>query len=316
VTVYSHSRLSTFEKCPLQYKYRYLDRIKRDTQGIEAFLGNRVHEALEKLYLDVQAEKSPGLDELIALYHGRWDERFSDRITIVKTEHTADHYRRVGERCIVDYYARYAPFDQDRTLGLEERIGLSLDDGGRYRLRGFIDRISRVEPGVYQVHDYKTSNSLPSERSLRKDRQLSFYQMAVEERFPDAREVRLVWHYLVFNRELRSHRTPADLEAQRAAAMQLIDTIERASEFPPHESALCRWCEYRDICPVQKHLVRVEAVQPEREEADAAGGPESQPEPRGATKSESQPEPRTAERKRRETVVAPGKAEQLLLQFD
>ncbi len=43
VPVYSHSRLSTFEKCPLQFRYRYIDKIKRDTRGIEAFLGIRVH---------------------------------------------------------------------------------------------------------------------------------------------------------------------------------------------------------------------------------------------------------------------------------
>jgi putative RecB family exonuclease len=279
VIVYSHSRLSTFEKCPLQYKYRYLDRIKRDTQGIEAFLGNRVHEALEALYRGVLAEKAPAPDELVALYHRRWDERFSDRITIVRTEYTADHYRRVGERCIIDYYQRYAPFDQGRTLGLEERVSLSLDEGGRYRLQGFIDRISRVEPGVYEVHDYKTSSSLPSENALRKDRQLSIYQMAVEGRFPDAREVRLVWHYLVFDRELRSHRTPADLDTHRSAAMRLIDRIEQASEYPPQESALCRWCDYRDICPVQKHLVKIEAISAERENTGAALGTETQPRP-------------------------------------
>ena len=61
--VYSHSRLSAFEKCKLQYRYRYIDRIKRDTQSIEAFMGNRVHDALEKLYRDLLASKRPGLDE-------------------------------------------------------------------------------------------------------------------------------------------------------------------------------------------------------------------------------------------------------------
>ena len=80
--------------------------------------------------------------------------------------------------------------------------------------------------------------------------------MGVEERFPDVREVRLVWHYLAFNQELRSSRTPAELQTHRSAAMRLVDTIEETGEFPPHESALCRWCEYRDICPVQKHLVK------------------------------------------------------------
>ncbi len=174
----------------------------------------------------------------------------------MKTEYDRAHYRGVGERCLVDYYDRYAPFDQERTLGLEERIALDLGGDRRYRVQGFIDRLARSGPGIYEIHDYKTSSSLPAERDLRADRQLSFYQMAVQERFPDAREVRLIWHYLAFNQELHSSRTPEQLRSQSTAAMRLIDRIEAQTEFPPRESPLCRWCDYRDICPVQKHLVK------------------------------------------------------------
>ena len=255
VPVYSHSRLSTFEKCPLQFRYRYIDKIKRDTQGIEAFLGIRVHETLEKVYRDVDMEKVPSLDEVLNFYRERWKAEYSERITIVKTEYDPAHYRSIGERCLADYYDQYAPFDQGRTLGLEERIALDLGGDGRYRIRGFIDRLARSGPGIYEIHDYKTSSSLPAERDLRADRQLSFYQMAVQERFPDAREVRLIWHYLAFNQELHSSRTPEQLRSQSTAAMRLIDRIEAETEFPPHVSPLCRWCDYRDICPVQKHLV-------------------------------------------------------------
>src|SRR2546427_13121775 len=84
VPLYSHSRLSTYEKCPLQHRYRYLDRIRRDTQSIEAFLGNRVHETLERLYCDLLASRTSSLDELLALYHKSWDENISDKITIVR----------------------------------------------------------------------------------------------------------------------------------------------------------------------------------------------------------------------------------------
>ena len=269
VPVYSHSRLSTFEKCPLQFRYRYLDKIKRETQGVEAFLGIRVHEALEKVYRDVGMERVPSLDEVLAFYRERWEAEYSDRITIVKTGYGPAHYRSVGERCLVDYYDRYTPFDQERTLGLEERIALDLGGDRRYRVQGFIDRLARSGPGIYEIHDYKTSSSLPAERDLRADRQLSFYQMAVQERFPDAREVRLIWHYLAFNQELRSTRTPEQLSSQSTAAMRLIDRIEAQTEFPPRESPLCRWCDYRDICPVQKHLVK---GNPRPRTATAPGG--------------------------------------------
>ena len=36
--VYSHSRLESFENCPLKYKFRYIDGIKKAEQGVEAFL--------------------------------------------------------------------------------------------------------------------------------------------------------------------------------------------------------------------------------------------------------------------------------------
>ncbi len=248
--LYSHSRLSTYEKCPLQYQYRYLDKIKRDTQSIEAFMGNRVHEVLEKLYRDLLMSKSTSLDELLALYHKNWDENFSDKITIVRTELTPAHYRKTGEDCITRYYRRHHPFDDGQTLGLEDRVTLSLDDKGRYQLQGYIDRLVRRDQGVYEVHDYKTSGGrLPSDADLRQDRQLTIYRMAVAKRFPDAREIRLVWHYLVFGQRVTSDRTPEEIEQHRRQMIGLIDTIEEAKDFPSRVSALCSWCEYRDICP-------------------------------------------------------------------
>jgi len=254
--VYSHSRLSSFEKCPLQYKYRYIDKIKTETQGIEAFMGIRVHEVLEKLYRDLMLSKRPSLEALIEFYQERWRQEFSDKVIIVKTEFTAEHYRQVGERCVAGYYQRYEPFDQAATVGLEERVALALDSDNRYQLQGYVDRLARAAPGVYEIHDYKTSSSLPSDTDLRRDRQLTIYLMAVQRRFADAREIRLIWHYLAFDQELGSSRTPAEIEDHRRKTIGLIATIEKTTEFPPHESALCRWCDYRPICPVQKHLVK------------------------------------------------------------
>ena len=52
---YSHSKLATYENCPQQYKLKYIDRIELPEagEGIEAFLGSRVHETLEKLHKEL-----------------------------------------------------------------------------------------------------------------------------------------------------------------------------------------------------------------------------------------------------------------------
>src|SRR6266850_6366239 len=94
---YSHSRLSSFEKCKLQYRYRYVDRIRRDIQSIEAFLGNRVHEVLEKLYKDLQMERTPALEELTGLYQRSWEKLYTDKIRIVKTDYVSEQYRNLRE---------------------------------------------------------------------------------------------------------------------------------------------------------------------------------------------------------------------------
>ena len=57
--VYSHSRLETFETCPQKYKFRYIDKLEKPRRAdlFEAFVGSRVHETLQKLYRDLQADQ-------------------------------------------------------------------------------------------------------------------------------------------------------------------------------------------------------------------------------------------------------------------
>ncbi len=54
MTIYSHFRLSTFENCPLAFKLGYIDRIKREEEGVEAFVGSRFHETMEVLYKELK----------------------------------------------------------------------------------------------------------------------------------------------------------------------------------------------------------------------------------------------------------------------
>jgi putative RecB family exonuclease len=258
VPTWSHSRLSSFEKCPLQYRYRYVDRIKRDTWSVEAFMGQRVHEGLEHLYRILSEGKTPRLNEVLDVYRRRWQQEFSSRVKVVRRGQVSDDYRAEGEKCLRAYYHRNAPFDDGETLAIEEKVEFSLDASGRYRILGYIDRLSRQASGVYEIHDYKTAASIPSDDALRRDRQLTFYQMAVRDRYAPAREVRLVWHFLQQGERRVSIRT--EIEAHRRQAVRLIDTIEAARDFPARTSMLCLWCEYRDICPAQKDRVAAEAA--------------------------------------------------------
>ena len=248
--VFSPSRISTYESCPRQYKYRYIDRIPRDEESIEAFLGSRVHEALNKLYRGLQLGKHLSLPDLLDYYEWDWGRRWHDQVKIVKQDFSIEHYKGIGGRCLVNYYQAHKPFDRGQTLGLEHKVTSSLDQAGRYRIQGYVDRLVRVRPGHYEVHDYKTSGRLPAQDQIDGDRQLALYQLGVVGMWPDAEEIELVWHYLAFGKELRSRRTPEALERLKTATIALIDRIEADTEFTPIKSLLCQWCAYLSICPI------------------------------------------------------------------
>jgi len=259
---YSHSQLSTYQTCPHQYKLAYIDKIKAETEGIEAFMGSRVHEALEKLYRDLKVTKLNTVEDLLNFYHQSWEKNWNDMIQIVRKDYSAEDYRHVGEKCIMDYYRRYYPFDHGKTLGLEEHIYFPLEEEKDYWIRGFIDRVTLVDNSILEIHDYKTSNRLPPKENVESDRQLAFYQMGVAEKWQGIQEVRLIWHYLTFDTEIHSSRTPDQLHQLRQATLELIQRIETDRRFLPKEGPLCNWCDYQGFCPKRKHLITVGSLPP------------------------------------------------------
>jgi len=258
--IYSPSRLQTFEQCPQKFKFTYIDQIETEIEGIEAFMGSRVHEALHRLYFDLRHTKLNSIEELLLYYRERWAEQWHPGVQIFRQGLTQDHYRALGEKCLSDYYLRYAPFDQDLTLGLEQYVSFTLGSGGGPVMKGYIDRLSQPKEGVVRIHDYKARGTLPSQEEADRDKQLAFYQMAIHQWWPDVKEVELVWHYLVFDREIHSRRSAEQLEELRLETLGLIAEIESAKEFPPRQSALCSWCEFRPRCPLFRHEYELAAL--------------------------------------------------------
>ncbi len=257
--IYSHSRINTYENCPLQYKLQYIDRIPSDEEGIEAFMGSRVHETLEKLYKDNIHGKINTIDELIEFYNKKWDNEWKDNITITKEHMSADDYRQAGEKAIRGYYKQYHPFNQAQTLWTEKRINFDLGDEN-YKLIGYIDRVDKTPEDKLEIHDYKASGSLPPQTKFDMDRQLALYQIAIQDLFPDNKNIELVWHYVLFDTEFRSSRTQEQLDELKAEIRALIDTIESDHEFLPKETPLCNWCGYWEYCPHKKHMVDIEEM--------------------------------------------------------
>lgn len=258
MTLYSHSRLSCYEQCPQKFKFRYLDKIQtKEEETVEAFLGSRVHEALEKLYRDLQHQKKPSVDEILGYLRGEWESNWNDDIIIVNDAYAPENYLKMAEKYLSDYYMRYHPFDQGKTIALEELIRIPLDDAGECKLQGYIDRLTETTDGYYEIHDYKTNSRLPLAEYIHSDRQLALYMIGVKHQYPDVKDVRLIWHFLKFDKEIDSTRTDDELERLKRDTIQLIRSIEHDERFEANPGVLCGWCEFRSCCPQWSHLYMI-----------------------------------------------------------
>jgi len=249
--IYSHSKIISYETCPLRYKYAYIDKIKPEAEETaESFLGARVHEALEKLYRNICYGKLMTKKELPTFFRSQWVKSWPESIILVDENLSSADFRKKGEAYLRDYYKRYKPFREGRVVDLEMTCFLPLDEKGEYEFYIRIDRLMDMGDGLYEIHDYKTNTTLPTQENLDKDPQLAMYSVWVRREFEDCKKVRLVWHFLAFDKEMRSSRTEEQLESLMQETLRKIKAIEEAKEFPAKASSLCPWCLYKRSCPL------------------------------------------------------------------
>jgi len=247
MALYSYSKLSCFEQCPFKYKLRYIEKIKPEIEPIiEIHLGKTVHDSLEWLYNQVKKNKILTAEELIQHYSENWQKTYKSEFVITDKNLTQKDYFNKGVGFLLNYYMKHRPFD-DNTLETEKKILFNL---GNSQILGYVDRIAYDEKkNEYVIHDYKTSGSLPTKEKIDNDKQLSIYSLAVQELFGKNQRSLLVWHYLNFNKQIFARKSNQELEQLKQDILELIQKIESTKQFSTNKSALCNWCEYKNMCP-------------------------------------------------------------------
>lgn len=262
---YSHSKMNTFRQCPLKYRFAYIDKIKKEEEGIEAFTGSCVHKALEELLgLKKEFDREPDFEKAGELFLATWEEKYHPGIVIRRNGVTPEDYRKRGLMALRNFFEMEKGREFGELLGLEVRLLFPL---GNSSIKGFIDRLQK-DGDTFHIIDYKVArNDMPQEKAD-SDTQLALYEIGIRKLYPDVRNVVLHWYMLPHNNVVDSTRTESDLRQLEADVLALIDKIESTTEFLPVETSLCGWCEYQEECAEEKKRRTVEAsrVEPPVEE--------------------------------------------------
>lgn len=249
--VYSYSRVTTFEQCARRYRYRYVDGVKEGFRGIEGFMGQQVHAAIEWLHAERAASRQPSAEEAVRRYCDLWDRDRAESkapVKVIKEGLEAEHYRRMGADLVSDFHRTRFVGDPLKTLAVEKHFTLVL--GGQFRFQGFIDRLAQDESGCMHIIDYKTGARTPARFEGKDAEQLEAYAVAMfaDTKAGEVDEIELVLEYLRSGKRLfrRIHRDEAPaLEKRFVARIAVADT---ATVFPPVPGVLCGWCGFNDLC--------------------------------------------------------------------
>ena len=238
ITYLSYSQINTFDKCPLLYCYRYIQRIPTPPVAVVVF-GTTIHQALRDFYQAALNGKKPTKEDLLVILEKNWsDEGYASKA----------HEKRMkkeAERMLKEFYDKsYDPDRLPRYLEQQFIIKAKTD----LRIGGRIDRIDETKSGM-EIIDYKTGKVL-DQKDVDKSLQISIYALAATDpgvlaQSPE--DVILSFYFLDKGEKKSTSRTKEQLMEAKKDIVEEAKEIEK-SKFEPKPGIWCDFCEYRLIC--------------------------------------------------------------------
>jgi len=249
---FSYSKMGMYKECPQKYKFRYIHMLPEKPKYYFAF-GSALHEVMEYIYNPANPV-FPTLAESLTFFENHWNKTSFEQKGYASAEKELAGFAE-GRRIIEAYYAKHAA-DFFHPLSVEMKSTLDMDG---LNLISILDRIDYLGDGKIKILDYKTGKTVQREPD-----QLYMYQKVVEtspaikalvqQKDPSVKELRvgeLSFYHLPTLTEMTFERAP-DLEILEfwQKVLKIADNI-RAGKFDPTPGEnQCRWCDYRNLCPV------------------------------------------------------------------
>jgi len=242
----SFSWKHTYDWCPRQWRYVYLDQVRPDRPVHPSMIvGSAFHAAVNEMYMREIFTRS--------FLQDIWPRHFE---TAAKKERY--DFRSLEERerllhsgaAILDQFHGLAQREGMlvRPFKTEWKFTVTLDG---YRLTGIIDLILPVR-GCIEILDFKTGWREVSQDELDEHDQLTFYAFAAK-LLLGLEDVRVGFFYPRLGTIKYSRRTTTDYDTLRSEIRTILSRIARQDFGPTYKN--CQWCRYSDRCAAEDRAV-------------------------------------------------------------
>jgi len=196
----------------------------------------------------------PTLAEALAFFDTTWNKTSFEQKGYASVDKELEGYAE-GRRIIETYYAQHAA-TFIHPLSVEMKSTLDIDG---LNLISILDRMDYLGDGKIKILDYKTGKTVQREPD-----QLYMYQKVAENspvikavvqaKDPSVKKIEvgeLSFYHLPTMTEMKFERAPdKEIFEFWQGVLNVADKI-RAGKFDPTPGEnQCRWCDYRNLCPV------------------------------------------------------------------
>ncbi|OFT68277.1 exodeoxyribonuclease V subunit beta [Corynebacterium sp. HMSC05C01] len=241
----SPSRASDYKRCPLQYRFRAIDRLPEPSTEAQV-KGTLVHAVLEEMFSWPREERT--YPAAVKRLKPTWEQMRIDDPTCA--EPVEDDYQLlVDARTLLRGY-----FTMENPLGFDAHaqempVDFTLPNG--VPVRGFIDRVDIAQTGEVRVVDYKTGKKPLPRYSQDAQFQMRFYALVYWRLFGVVpTQLKLMYLKVMDSMILTPSREELEyFERDLAELWWNIEADGKAGSFRPQQSKLCGWCAFQSLCP-------------------------------------------------------------------
>lgn len=238
----SVTQIKMYLRCPLQYKFRYIDGLKIPPASCLT-LGKSIHSALEANYSQkIKTKTDLSLEQVRDIFSDRWENEAKE--TVFEDGEKPGQVKDEGVGLLNVYHREVSPFIQPKVV--EKAFELSFENVN-YALKGYIDLVDHADV----IIDHKTTKRCMQEDVVSQDLQLTCYALAYRHVL-GIRERALRFDVMVRNKRPKIQQlVTTRKEEDIARFLKIIAYVSKAIEsgiFYPIEGYMCGTCGYVQRC--------------------------------------------------------------------
>ena len=247
----SYSSVSTFQKCPLRWHFRYVERLPEESIGAALAFGSSVHAGLECHFKHLlETGHAPTADELLCAYDDCWKSYDQELLQYGRGDDAAT-LRELAVKMFTAFRESDAAFPSGNIVGIEEPMRAQF-------VEGLPDVVARVDLAVetedaLMVTDFKTSRSRWNKGQVAQNADQLLLYSDLAGKVTGAKQIRLQFAVLtkaktpvleLYEVEFES----TSIDRSKVVFARVWDAIQSGHVYPAPSQMNCWGCPYTQAC--------------------------------------------------------------------